>query len=238
MPARRGLGTTLSKNGTLIGGLSSISSPEKSVDTIDTTTLDITDGYKRFIPGLKDGGEVTVKGFFDTADAGQTSLDSAFENQSTDSYIITFPATIGATFQFNGIITKFTPGEANTEDPLSFELTIKVSGQPILATVPSAGLTAMSLSGGGTLSPAAASGIATYSYTFTAVSSITITVTAASQTIKLYVDGVYQQDLTTGSASAAITGFSGAGTSRKFTIVCNETGKSPKVYDIAVVRTA
>ena len=234
--AKRTIGTTLAKGGVNIGSLTKISPPERSTDSIDITTLDVVDGYKKFMPGLKDGGEVTVSGFFDSADVGQLALDTAFEAGSEDTYIITFPATIGATFTFAALVTKFAPGEVNTEDPLSFELTLKVSGKPILAVTPSAGLTALALSGGGAISPTAAAGTLSYAYVFTGQTSITVSLTAANHTLKLYVDDVYVQDLTSGSASNAIAGFT-AQTSKKLVIVAFEAGKSPKTYTIAATRT-
>lgn len=234
--AKRTIGTTLTKGGVTIGSLTKIAPPEKSTDSIDVTTLDVVDGYKRFMPGLKDGGEVTVSGFFDSADAGQLALDTSFEAGSEDTYIITFPSTIGATFTFAAIITKYTPGEVNTEDPLSFELTLKVSGKPTLAVTPSIGLSTLTLSGGGTLSPTAAAGTLSYAYVFTAQTSLTVSMTAANHTLKLYVDDEYVQDLTSGSASTAIAGFA-AQTSKKLVIVAFEAGKSPKTYTIVATRT-
>jgi len=238
LPANRTIGTTLSKGGVTIGSLTSISSPEKSTDAKEVTTLDVSDGYKRFLPGLKDGGEVTVKGYYDSADAGQAAIDAAFEAGIQDTYIITFPAAIGATFTFNGIITKYTPGEANLEDPMSFELTLKVSGKPTLALTASGGLTALVLSGtAGVLSPAFNNAKYAYSWSFTTDASITVTPTAANHTIKMYVDDVYVADVTSGSASVAIAGFS-AGTSKKITLICYEAGKSPKTYTVVAVRTS
>lgn len=133
MAAKRTIGTVLKKGTTAVGGLTSITMPEKSRDSIETTTLDVTDDYKTFIPGLKDGGEVTVKGYFDHADTGQLALDTAFEAGTTDDYSIVFPAAIGVTFTFSAFLTKYAIGEVNLEDPLSFEATFKVDGKPELA---------------------------------------------------------------------------------------------------------
>ncbi len=237
MPAKRTIGTTITKGGVNIGSLTKISSPEKSVDSVEVTTLDVADGYKRFIPGMKDGGEVTVSGYFDSADAGQSALDTAFEAGSEDTYVITFPATIGATFSFSAIITKYNAGEANLEDPLSFELTLKVVGKPTLAVTASGGLTALVLSGTtGALSPAFNNAKYAYSWVFTTDASITVTPTAANHTIKMYVDDVYVGEVNSGSASAAITGFLAA-TSKKITLIVFEAGKSPKTYTIVAART-
>lgn len=238
MTAKRALGTTLTKGGVNIGGLTKISPPEKSADSKDVTTLDVVDGYKRFIAGLKDGGEVSISGFYDSGEAGHLLLDADFEAGTEDTYVITFPATIGATFTFNAIITNYKLGEVNLEDPLEFEVTFKVSGKPTLAITASGGLTALVLSGtGGTLSPVFGNAKYAYAWSFTADASIAVTPTAANHTIKLLVDDVYVADVTSGSASVAIAGFLAA-TSKKITLIVNEVGKSPKTYVIIAIRTA
>jgi len=238
LTAKRTIGTTITKGGVNIGSLTSISSPEKTADSKDATTLDVTDGYKRFVAGLKDGGEVTVKGFFDSADAGQLALDAGLDAGTEDTYIITFPTTIGATFTFNAIITKYKPGDAGLEDLMEFEVTLKVSGKPTLAITASGGLTALALTGtAGALSPTFNNAKYAYAWSFTTLTSITVTPTAAAHTIKMYVDDVYVGDVTSGSASAAIAGFT-AGTSKKIVLIVNEAGKSPKVYTIIAIMTA
>lgn len=237
--AKRAMGTTISINGVLIGGLTSIKPPERSADTIETTTLDSAGGYKEFIQGFKDGGEVALTGFYDQAYTGLVQVDAAFENGTSDTYIINFPANIGATFTFVGLITKLaSPGEATTDKTLGFDVTIKVIGKPVLATTPSAGLSALVLSGTtGVLSPAFNNVKYAYAWTFTTDTSITVTPTGASHTIKLYVDNVYIQDITSGGASAAITGFTAAATSRQIDIICYESGKTPKTYSVVAIRT-
>ncbi len=107
-------------------------------------------------------------------------------------------------------------------------------GLPVSA---SGGLTALSMTGtGGTLSPAF--GVAVRYYTFGGLTgtSLTVTATAAAHTIKLYVDGVLSQTLTSGSASAAIA-MAAIGT-KKLTIVAYEAGKSSQTTEIVVVKTA
>lgn len=236
--ARRALGTTISINGVLVGGLTNIKPPERSADTMETTTLDSTGGYRDFIQGFKDGGEVELTGFYDTSYTGLSNLDTAYENGTEDTYVITFPASIGATFTFTGVITKIaSPGEANIDDPLGFSATIKVKGKPILATTPSGGLTALALTGtGGSLVPSFSAGLRSYIFSGVSASSVTVTPTAANHTIKLFIDGVYSQDITSGQASAAIA--LTLNISKKLTLVCYEQGKTPISYDIVVIKTA
>lgn len=219
-----------------VAGLTSISGVSKTADTLDTTTLDSDGGYRTFTGGFKDGGEVSISGYFEPGDAGQLAMDAAFESGDELDFQIIFPASLGASWQFRGVVTAFSTG-AELEELVSFEATIKVSGKPTLVTQPSAGLTSLSLAGtGGTLTPSFASN--NYSYTFSGVtaSSVTVTATGANQTIKLYVDGVFFQNLSSGQASNAIALTLNKG--KKLTIVANADGKAPVTYEVIVVKTA
>jgi len=134
--ATRALGTTISI-GTpvmLVGGLTEIGGLSLSADTIDVTTLDSDGGYREFIGGFKDGGEVSVSGFFDNAVGnGQAEMYTAFESGEVKPFVITFPAATNTTWTFNGVVTGFETS-AGLEDPISFSGSIKVSGKPTLAT--------------------------------------------------------------------------------------------------------
>jgi predicted secreted protein len=203
---------------------------------MDTTNLSSNGGYREFIGGFKDGGEVSLEGFFNPGDVGQFALYTAFEAGTTDTYQILFPSAMGATWTFGGVVTAFKTG-ADLEDTISFEATVKVSGKPTLGITASANLTALSLTGtAGALAPAFAGGTYSYSYSFTGTN-LTVTPTLAGATIDVYVDGtIFQKGLSSGAASQVIT-FSAVGT-KKITLVYNESGKSAKMYDIVGNRTA
>lgn len=119
-----------------VAGLTSIDAPPKSADTLDTTTLDSDGGYRTFTGGFKDGGEVSISGFFEPGDDGQLELDAAFESGEVTEFKIIFPSELGASWEFQGVVTGFTGGNASLEDLLAFEATIKVSGKPRLVTTP------------------------------------------------------------------------------------------------------
>lgn len=136
--AKRALGTVLNIGQgptpapVPVAGLTSIGGLELSADTIDTTTLDSDGGYREFIGGFKDGGEVPLEGYFDPETGkGQKELYDLFESGATQAFSIVFPAALGAQWNFSGVVTGFTTG-ASLEDPLSFGATIKVSGAPEL----------------------------------------------------------------------------------------------------------
>jgi len=136
--ATRALGTTLEIGTTTpikVGGLTEIGGLQLSADTIDVTTLDSEGGYREFIGGFKDAGEVPISGYFDnTTGKGQAEMYAAFESGDVTDFVIKFPATLNAKWTFKGVVTGFETG-ATLEDPVSFAATIKVSGKPNLGTL-------------------------------------------------------------------------------------------------------
>jgi predicted secreted protein len=113
-----------------VAGLTEIGGLELSSDTIDVTNLSSPDGYREFIGGLKDGGEVSISGFFESAvGKGQKELYDAYESGAVKDYEIAFPSD--AVWQFKGIVTGVST-TASLEDPVNFTGTIKVSGKPTL----------------------------------------------------------------------------------------------------------
>ncbi|MDF2510468.1 MAG: outer capsid protein Hoc [Herbinix sp.] len=232
----RALGTKLLINTAAIAGLTSVNGIALTADTIDKTTLSSTGGYREFTGGFKDGGEVTASGFFDPSDTtGQVALYNAFEAGGAIPFSILFPSQMGASWNFNGVVTGFSTG-AELEDMVSFEVTIKVSGKPTLNFSLSSGLTGLALTGtGGALTPTFANGTYLYAFSGVTATSVTVTATAAGQTLKLFINGEYSQDLTSGAASAAIPMLIG---SKKLTILANEDGKTQKMYEVVVVKVS
>lgn len=107
-----------------------------------------------------------------------------------------------------------------------------LAGIPVEA---SGGLTGLALVGeGGTLSPGFGAAVRYYTFDGVTAASVTVTPTAADHTIKLYVDGVYAQDIESGEASDAIVLAVG---SKKLTIVAQEANKSSQTTEIIVVKT-
>ena len=126
---KRALGTTLAIGSTTVGGLTSISGVEISADTIDVTTLDSTGGYREFIGGFKDGGEVSADGYLSDLGTAEATL-VAKVGAEEEECVITF--SNGATWTFDGVLTGFSTS-ADLEDALGFSLTLKVSGPPVFA---------------------------------------------------------------------------------------------------------
>lgn len=134
--ANRSLGTVLKigpiESAVAVGGLTEIGGLELSADTLDTTTLDSAGGYREFLGGFKDAGEVSLSGYLEiTSTNGQKKIYDAFESGAVEDFTIEFPSAVKAKWELKGVVTGFTTG-ASLEDLISFEATIKVSGKPTL----------------------------------------------------------------------------------------------------------
>lgn len=231
--AKLGNSTTLKIGATTIGEVKKISPLNSKKDEIDVTTLSST--AKEFILGLMDYGSVTVTVNFFPGDAGQTAIRTAFTNQTTDLYTITFPSSLGATYTFYALVME-APGPEIGNDVLEANVVLRVTGAATLGLTASAGITALTLSGGA-VAPTFATSKFNYYSTWATTTTTTVTVTAASHTIDLYVDGVFFQTLTSAVASNAITGFDSPQTSKRLDIIVYEVGKSPKTYTVIATRT-
>ncbi len=118
-----GVGTELSMDGGTIGEVFSITGPNMSRTTIDTTHYGVTDGYMTFIGGLRDPGDLTF-----TMNFGATEYDdlkSAFESDANKEFIMTLKD--GTTITFDGLVTEL-PLSVPVNDRVTSDVTIKVSG--------------------------------------------------------------------------------------------------------------
>lgn len=129
----RSIGTVFKIDGVAVGSLTSIGGVEASSETVDVTALDNTDGYKEFLGGFKDGGEIPLEGYMDSENAGQEKLLEAFEDQEVHDFAIDFPEAIGKSWTGKAVVTKYTAGSASLNDPLKFASGLKISGKPTLA---------------------------------------------------------------------------------------------------------
>lgn len=120
-------GTKFKKGTTEIGELTSINGLDLSADTIEKTTL--SDSWRKFGQGLKDGGDVSVSGYFDPTE--HEGLFTDFDLGTESTYTIEFPTAMGAKWEFTAVVTGYSTG-AEMEDNISFEATLKVSGKPTL----------------------------------------------------------------------------------------------------------
>lgn len=232
--AKSAFGTTLKKGAVAIAEVTSIGGPSLSADTLDVSSHGSAYGYREFVQGMRDGGEISIEGNFIPGNAGQIALKTDFDDGSLDEYVITFPTAMATTWTFNAIVIGFETS-APFDDKASFTASMKVSGKPTLGVSASAGLTTpwFSVSESGVIIPDPANDDYTYVVSFlTGVTSFTITPTAAEGTIK--VDG---NTVVSGEASSAIA-LGDAETVTKVEITVEETNKTRVTYTLYCSRAA
>lgn len=115
-----------------VGGLKSISGIEITADSTDVTDMGNTDGYREYLPGFMDGGEVGVSGYLDGEDGGQDRMLELMNSGDVVDCEIVFPTKIGKSWTFKAGVTKFSTS-ADVDDAVTFEASLKVSGKPVLA---------------------------------------------------------------------------------------------------------
>lgn len=113
---------------TSIANVTSVSGPEIERETYDVTAHDSEDGWREFIGGLKDGGEVSLEVNYDPRKHDDLVAD--FEDTEARDYKLVFPGTLGS-WQIKAFLTGFS-SEEPVDDKMSGELTFKVTGKPTI----------------------------------------------------------------------------------------------------------
>ena len=136
MAKTRGLGTTLSFTPAggaeiVIGRLSSIGEISPDSEELDVTTLDSTGGYREYLQGFKDSGELEVSGYHDSGDAGQTALRAAYASGASGTAKVAFPD--GTEVSFTGYVKAHTIGAAEVDGAIGFGATFRISGPVTVA---------------------------------------------------------------------------------------------------------
>jgi predicted secreted protein len=118
---------TSSETFTAIAEVTNLGGPTMTKEQIEVTSLDSTGGYREYIPGFRDGGEVTLSMNFTRA--GYILLKAAFDGETTDNYKITVPSPNAITFDFAAFISNLSAPNATPDGAIAAEVTLKVDGQ-------------------------------------------------------------------------------------------------------------
>ncbi len=117
---------------TTIGNITSISGPDQSRDSIDISTMDSTNKFREFLPGMIDAGELTAELNYDSSSGGvASSLDTLARSTATNlNWVIEFnDGETPSSFECAGHITRL--GYAIPfDDKVTQSVTIKLSGEP------------------------------------------------------------------------------------------------------------
>ena len=119
---------------TTIAEVTKISGPKLGLETIEVTNHSSTDGWKEFIGGLLEAGEVTFDINYIPTHAthnASTGLIAAIKNRTKGNYQLVFPDVGATTWPFTALVTGFEPDEP-VDDALSASVTLKITGKPTL----------------------------------------------------------------------------------------------------------
>lgn len=129
-----GFGTTLSRGNdatpqvfAAIAGVTNVGGPGLSRETIDVSGHDSAGGWREFVGGLKDAGEVSLD--INYRPAVHDVLVDDLDDEDPRNYKLVFPD--GTEWAFKAVLTAFEPS-APFDDKLSASATFKVSGPPTL----------------------------------------------------------------------------------------------------------
>ncbi len=118
-----GVGTVFKRGAVAVAEVSSISGPNISRGHIDVTNLDSTGGYREFIAGFRDAGEITLTMNFTFA-TWQDFKDD-IDQEDPVAYSIALSNTEDTIISFDGLVTAL--GMAIPfDDKVTSDVTIKI----------------------------------------------------------------------------------------------------------------
>jgi hypothetical protein len=135
MAKSKALGTILKQGLTTVASLTSISIPGPVKTEIDIT--DFSSVAAEFMAGMPDYGEVTLSGFFNYSDAGQTIVRAdAFDVAAgTKAWTIAFVSQ-SMQFIFNAYVKSYVPDAGGPNDAYKFTAVLRVTGAVTTAVYP------------------------------------------------------------------------------------------------------
>lgn len=124
----------VSETFTPIPGCRSFTGPGKTRDTVDVTSHSSSGGYREFISGLRDGGEVTFDLNWLFGDPAQDALEDSFDSNDTTNFQMAFPmATSDNLLTFAAFATDL-GWTGPTDDAVTRSVTLKVTGPVTVGT--------------------------------------------------------------------------------------------------------
>lgn len=123
-------GVTLAANAVPIANVTSISGPNQTAGQIDTTALDTSGGYRTFIGGFRDGGEMTLELNYDSSEDSHkeaaTGLKRYFNEGENESWTLTLSDS--SAFTFDAAVTGIDGPNHGVDEVVTMSVTLKVSG--------------------------------------------------------------------------------------------------------------
>ena len=131
MAAKIGLGTTVAYESvtpgtyTSVGEVFEFEPPTLTMDTVESSDFSHTDGYRRFIGGLIDGGEITFTLNFDPSGTIYATLETLMETRAVKNWKFVYAGSTVNTIA-SALLTSM--GRAvPRDDRMSMSVTLKVA---------------------------------------------------------------------------------------------------------------
>lgn len=136
MAATKSQGTTLKYTPAggeqlTVGRLSSVGEIAPDSEEVDVTTLESEGGYREYMQGFRDPGEVELEGYHDAGDAGQKALRAAYDSGANGAFEVAFPD--GSKVCFSAFVKSHTIGAAEVDGAVGFGAVLRISG-PVVVT--------------------------------------------------------------------------------------------------------
>lgn len=110
----------------VIGSLKSIGEISLEADELDSTCLDSPGGYKEYMQGFKDSGELPLEGYHDKDDTGQAKAQTEFDTGDNGYYWVTL--SDGTVIAFKAYVKGYKAGAADADGIVGFGAVLKISG--------------------------------------------------------------------------------------------------------------
>jgi hypothetical protein len=116
---------------TTITGLTDINGPDGSAPEYDITSLAST--AREYRMGLHDEGNITLSGFYNPDDTGQTEAQTARKNRTKKSFKVSESDSPETTHTFDGYVTGFSIGRSR-DQVATVDITIRITGDVTTST--------------------------------------------------------------------------------------------------------
>lgn len=131
--AQKVLGTSLTKTSgeLVVANLNSIGEIGIESDEIEVTDFDSANGFREFIAGLKDGGEVSIAGWVKD-ESKYESLISLSDTQTVESWEVEFPS--GAKWFLRAFVKMMKEAESAVDGARGFTGSLRITGKPVYSS--------------------------------------------------------------------------------------------------------
>ena len=131
--AQLGYGTLLQRAGVTVLEIIKLGGPGMKADMKEVSNMGSPSGYKEFVAGLREGGDITFEGNYIPKDSGSTqvTLRTDFEGGVLSTWTIVLPNSLG-TWTCSGYVTAINPSYP-LDDRITVTGTIRITGKPVLS---------------------------------------------------------------------------------------------------------